>query len=563
MYPLRCLQPAASGPDSGDGIGDETAHYGLFGAERSLGNEVGLLRSVSSILTVILVALEGAETCFHWTKFGCVPHNLLQKGFKYLKYLDKMDILFLHCRGACKKEEKRWLPLSKGKRPLPADLSGRPVLGWTVQHPPPSPVNTGQNKWDTPSFKGNAGFTGYADLEQVSHEAESLLGQIREGTFRADQEAFSILLGIIDALRDGVDQVASGRDGKILGKLGLIDFLKETKGRLEGQASREPISATPQEAQEAQRAPAPEAEPPSEQKVKKTEKRSEPSQAKAADTRRTSAPRKGSATVRVDVQKLDALLDLVGELVIAEAMVSQSPDIKELEVPLPRFEKSVLRLDKITRELQDISTSVRMIPLAGTFRKMIRLVRDLSNKAQKQTELEILGEETEVDKSIIELINDPLVHTIRNAIDHGVEKPEERQAMGKSPVGHITLEAKHESGEVWITVKDDGKGLDREKILAKAQERGLVNGNASDMRDEEVWALIFEPGFSTADQVTDISGRGVGMDVVRRNLEQIRGQVDVQSVPSEGTTSPSCRPSGRPLMRSYTHTRPLWTRITC
>jgi two-component system chemotaxis sensor kinase CheA len=240
-----------------------------------------------------------------------------------------------------------------------------------------------------------------------------------------------------------------------------------------------------------------------------------------------------SAVIRVDIDKLDKMLDLVGELVIAESMVFNNQDLNILKNE--RFGKSVMQLNKISREIQEVAMSMRMIPLAGVFRKMMRLVRDLAQKANKQVELQIIGEETEVDKTIIEQISDPLVHLIRNAVDHGLETPAQRLAAGKPEAGRVTLEAKHSAGEVWITIEDDGRGLDRDKIFRKGVEKGLVKIEDREMKDEDVWRLIFEPGFSTADQVSSISGRGVGMDVVKRNIERLRGKVDIRSKPGVGT----------------------------
>ena len=237
--------------------------------------------------------------------------------------------------------------------------------------------------------------------------------------------------------------------------------------------------------------------------------------------------------VRVDVEKLDSLLDLVGELVITEAMVSHNPDLQGLQ--FDRLEKSMLQLSKITREIQDMAMSMRMIPLAGTFQKMTRLVRDLSLKVNKRIRLEIAGEETEVDKTIIEQISDPLVHLIRNAADHGIETPEQRIAAGKPETGHILVEARHSAGEVLITVRDDGRWLNRQKILQKAGELGLLRDENRELKDEEVWNLILEPGFSTAEKVSSISGRGVGMDVVKSQIEKLRGRIDIRSTPGQGT----------------------------
>jgi two-component system chemotaxis sensor kinase CheA len=170
-----------------------------------------------------------------------------------------------------------------------------------------------------------------------------------------------------------------------------------------------------------------------------------------------------------------------------------------------------------------------MIPLSGTFQKITRLVRDLSVKANKKVDIEIIGDETEVDKTVIEQISDPLVHLIRNSVDHGIESPEERTKKGKTETGKITIEAKHSVGEVWITVTDDGEGLNKEKILNKAIEKGLIAKSSPNLTDDEVWQLIFEPGFSTAEQISNISGRGVGLDVVKRNVEKLGGRVEVYS----------------------------------
>lgn len=238
--------------------------------------------------------------------------------------------------------------------------------------------------------------------------------------------------------------------------------------------------------------------------------------------------------VKVDADRLDRLIDLVGELVIAESMVCQAPEI--LESATPAMIRQINRLDKITRELQEIGTSLRMVPVKSTFQKMARLVRDLARKADKQIEFVMSGDDTELDKTVVDKIGDPLVHIVRNAVDHGIEaSKEERLAAGKHAVARIELRAYHKGGSIHIEVQDDGKGLDKDRILKKARERGLI-GEDETLSDEDAWALIFEPGFSTATTVTDVSGRGVGMDVVRRNIESLRGQVDIQSEKGRGAT---------------------------
>ncbi|MBN2106208.1 MAG: chemotaxis protein CheA, partial [Deltaproteobacteria bacterium] len=240
--------------------------------------------------------------------------------------------------------------------------------------------------------------------------------------------------------------------------------------------------------------------------------------------------------IRVDLEKLDLLMDLVGEMVIAQMMVIHNPDLRDKGYELENFEKSCHHLERISADLQDVALAIRMVPLTSTFRKMIRLVHDLAIKFSKKVRLELKGEETEVDKTVIEHISDPLVHIIRNAIDHGMEKPDRRLELGKDETGRITLEARHDGGDVVIFISDDGGGLNRDKIVKKSLERGLLRGNPDAVKDEDLYGLIFEPGFSTADLVTDVSGRGVGLDVVKKNLEKIKGRVDIKSTPGKGTS---------------------------
>jgi two-component system chemotaxis sensor kinase CheA len=236
----------------------------------------------------------------------------------------------------------------------------------------------------------------------------------------------------------------------------------------------------------------------------------------------------------VNIAKMDILMDLVGELVISEAMVTQNPDLKGLQ--LENFNKSAIHLKKITGELQDIVMSIRMVPLSGTFQKMNRIIRDMCKKLNRNVDLEILGEETEVDKNIIEHISDPLMHLIRNSVDHGIETAEERLSTGKSLTGKITLEAKNLGGDVWIIVKDDGRGLDKNRILEKARAAGLINKPENELTDNEIFSFIFIPGFSTNTSITEFSGRGVGMDVVTKNIESIRGSIIINSMEGKGTT---------------------------
>ena len=238
--------------------------------------------------------------------------------------------------------------------------------------------------------------------------------------------------------------------------------------------------------------------------------------------------------ISVSVAKLDKLMDLVGEMVIAEAMVTQNPDLQGLV--LDNFQKAAGQLNKITSELQDTVMAIRMVPLAPTFQKMHRIVRDMCRQLNKEVNLKIMGEETEVDKNIIEHISDPLMHLVRNSLDHGIEPAEERAKAGKDRAGTVILEAKNSGNDVLIVVQDDGKGLDREKILKKARENDLLYKKEEDMTEQEIFNMILAPGFSTKESVSEFSGRGVGMDVVNRNIETIGGTLSVSSVPGKGTT---------------------------
>lgn len=238
--------------------------------------------------------------------------------------------------------------------------------------------------------------------------------------------------------------------------------------------------------------------------------------------------------INVAVEKLDVLMDLVGELVLSETMVVSNPDLKGKK--LDNFAKAARQHRKIISELQDTVMSIRMMPLSTTFSKMKRIVRDISKKLDKEMQIELIGEETEVDKNVIEQISDPLMHLVRNAADHGIESKQERKKLGKEEVGKITLEACNSGGDVLIKVMDNGRGLDKDKILEKAKKNGLIEGNENDLSEKKIFSMIFIPGFSTSEEVTEFSGRGVGMDVVRNNIEGLGGSISVDSTKEEGTT---------------------------
>ena len=238
------------------------------------------------------------------------------------------------------------------------------------------------------------------------------------------------------------------------------------------------------------------------------------------------------SSIRVSVEKVDQLINLAGELVITQAMLAQSAQ-QAVSEGNERLQRGLYQLERNTRDLQEAVMSIRMMPISFVFSRFPRLVRDLAGKLNKQVELKTIGENTELDKGLIEKISDPMTHLVRNSLDHGIESPEKRIAAGKDPRGTITLKASHQGGNMVIEVSDDGGGLSRSRILAKAKERGLPLRD--DMTDQDVWALIMEPGFSTAEVVTDVSGRGVGMDVVRRNITELGGRLELDSVEGFGS----------------------------
>lgn len=390
------------------------------------------------------------------------------------------------------------------------------------------------------SLKGNSGFMGFVDIEKLSHCIESALDGMRQGTVDADSQNVGSLLTMVDVLREAANDVAAGGNGAIPKRKLFVEILEDT---VIGKTVEKFVTPAPAKVPVADVVAEVSPTPPSEvttTAAASTAPAAQPSGGgkTVADLAKPSAgaPKavRSRQDIRVDIEKLDSLINLVGELVIAEAMVTRHPHVADAEIE--NLDKSVHLLRRVSRDLQDVAMSARMIPLAGTFRKMIRLVHDLSTKSGKSIELKLVGEDTEVDKTVIEQIADPLVHIVRNSADHGVESKDERSASGKPAEATITIEGRHEGSEVWILISDDGRGLNREKILSKAIKNGLVTESVDDWDDDRVFRLIFEPGFSTADQVTDISGRGVGMDVVKRNIEKLKGKVDVRSAEGKGTT---------------------------
>jgi two-component system chemotaxis sensor kinase CheA len=325
-----------------------------------------------------------------------------------------------------------------------------------------------------------------------------LLGERRRREGFAGRIA-ALSLRALDALSGAIKNLDASRDGARLAyPAGFLEVLRELEGIDAAPAGPAPVSA-------ASRSAAP------------------------AVTARD-AGTAHSARVRLD--RLDALVDLVGELVVAHWMIAQDPASGRDH---PELSRKVAHAGKLVRDLHDMSMGMRMVPLRGTCNKLVRLARDLAQRAGKDVDCRVEGEMTELDRNMVELVADPLMHMVRNAIDHGIETPDERTAAGKPAAGRLTLSATQVNGQVVIDLRDDGRGLQRDRILQRAEARGIVRPG-DQLSDADVLDLIFAPGLSTADQVTDVSGRGVGMDVVRRNIQALHGRVDVQSAPGEGTT---------------------------
>lgn len=412
------------------------------------------------------------------------------------------------------------------------------------------------------SFKGAAGFLNLIPMNRLAHELESLLDLVREGKRDVSAAIIEVVLKGGDLLREYVVEL----QGQVNGQAERAAIIKpvaqlihQVRGVIAmGNAAPAPAAAPVATPTVAAPTPAPVAE------VEKTTPAAstpaETSNVIAMPTTRpepvaVEAPRpaarptpaaeksaKGgeadhgatkssNGVVKVDTGKLDSLVDLVGEMVIAQSMVAQDPDLRALQCP--RLSRNMTQLSHIVNDLQRTAMSMRMVPIRATFQKMNRLVRDLATKVEKQVELKLSGEDTELDRTIIDEIGDPLIHMVRNSVDHGIEKPEVRVAHGKPAMGTLHMNAFHQGGNIVIQISDDGAGLNEERILAKAIEKGIIN-EKQQLSKKEIFGLIFAPGFSTADKVSDLSGRGVGMDVVRSNIEKLRGKVDIDSTPGKG-----------------------------
>src|SRR3990167_1785456 len=389
------------------------------------------------------------------------------------------------------------------------------------------------------SIKGSAGFLGFNRLVEVAHQSENILNKIRQNEMQAAPETIDIILESIDVLKTLLKEVKESS-----GELVDINPIKRKLVLLLEFSSNTEAPPPPLQGTKEDENPSPQPSPlggegkgeggfPDETIIS-------PKDAKADDNVMPAAnQQEKDKTLRIDTDRLDQVMDLVGELVLSRNRLNKI--ISDMEGTIDGDErlKSLLEttsnLNLITTDLQLAVMKMRMVPIRKVFNKFPRMVRDISRKANKKINLEIYGEATEVDKSVIEELNDPLVHIIRNSIDHGIETSIERMRKGKSECGTITLGAFQEGNSIVVKIEDDGKGIDAEVIEKKARERGLIKSNDARLTHKEIISLIFEPGFSTAEKVTDISGRGVGMDVVKTNIGRINGIIDVNTDVGKGT----------------------------
>ncbi len=392
------------------------------------------------------------------------------------------------------------------------------------------------------TIKGSSGLLKLEGIVKLTHEAETLLDILRKDSKLPNVESSQVLLSTCDQLKKLFYQVESTRVDPVLDEnsITLIGMLQEQIRLLKKEPEipkkkkafeifeEEPISQT--QTQNANNNEYPNwnlnGTPNGNGKIQQSTENSA-----LGEIRVTQSVRK---EIKVANEKLDALMDMMGELVIAESNVTQHPMVKTLKEG--SFPQALNLLRKIVFDMQEVVLSTRMIPVSGVFQRMSRLVRDLQKKSFKKVTLHIDGEETQIDKSIVDLIADPIIHILRNSVDHGIETIEERLLAGKPETGNIYLSARQSVNEVWILIRDDGRGLDKEKILKKAIDTGLFSGDPNLLTEKEIFNLIFLPGLSTAKEITDISGRGVGMDIVKQNIEKLGGKIDIFSTLGKETS---------------------------
>jgi two-component system chemotaxis sensor kinase CheA len=391
------------------------------------------------------------------------------------------------------------------------------------------------------TIKGNAGALGVTSVQELAHRVENLLDLARSGRHAMGADEIDVVLRAVDLLTTMIQALTPRMAGQP-----APDVRSECKALAEqvdalinGTAAALPPTtvAEPAAVAKAECSTTGEtsAKPGDLSAVAGTAAKAEAAAAKL-EKPAAKAGTKSAAdelqTVKVDTRKLDNMVDMVGELVIVQSIIRENAAL--LQLSDERLTRHLAQLKRITSDLQRNAMSMRMTPIRQTFQKMSRLVRDLSKKSGKTIDLHLSGEDTELDRKVVEDINDPLMHMVRNSIDHGIESPEKRKAAGKPAQARVSLTASHEGGNIVIAIKDDGAGLNTEKIRAKAIAQGVIAADAQ-LGPNEIHELIFRPGFSTADKVTEISGRGVGMDVVRRNIEALRGRIEIQTAVGQGT----------------------------
>ncbi|MBS1818600.1 MAG: chemotaxis protein CheW [Acidobacteria bacterium] len=384
------------------------------------------------------------------------------------------------------------------------------------------------------TIKGTCGFLGFTRLEAVTHIGENLLCRVRSLELRLDEEITTGLLAMVDAVRRILASIEQTGEEPDDDHTGLIAELTRLHA-LPATGTREPDAVGPPSPAPRDVVPArpPESAPASDAPLAADAVPTLSGGCGGADREGDHGPALRDSSLRVDVILLDKLMNLVGELVLARNQI--------LQFTATQIDSSFIgatgRLNLVTSELQEGVMKTRMQPIGNVWSKFPRIVRDLATQCRKQVRIEMEGRETDLDKTIIEAIKDPLTHIVRNAIDHGIETPDDRLAAGKPADGLLRLRAFHEGGQINIEISDDGAGIDAAKVRAKAIQRGIVTAEqAATMTDHDAVSLVFIPGFSTAEQVTNVSGRGVGMDVVKTNIEKIGGQVDIQTAAGEGTT---------------------------
>lgn len=392
------------------------------------------------------------------------------------------------------------------------------------------------------TIKGMAGFMNLEEIGSLAHVLENLLDKARKGELLLAGRAADAIFQGIDLLKtmgDGL-RTAIESDCVVRPQSGLEEMTEfVTKVSEEGPDTVDEFSALEgyQDAFESEAsqngAADTEADADAEDKAEELIARVDSgSEARKSEPQQAKSNTQVDEKIKVSTSRLDNLVNLVGELVIAQLMVGES--LKSAASDNEALLRNASHQGKIIRELQELSMSMRMVPISGLFQKMARMTRDLSRRADKEINFITQGDQTELDRTIVDKVADPLVHMIRNSVDHGIERKDERLASGKQAAGRIELRAFHLGGNIVIEIEDDGRGISREKLLTKAIEKGLVAPDRS-LSEQETFNLIFHPGFSTAEKVTTISGRGVGMDVVKRNIEDLRGRIDIASTPGEGT----------------------------